>query len=210
MPEPGGDAPDPLRELRRHYEGVLLFDGHATPVRFIIDDATGVLVLAVEPVVLTAAEHILFVPEERDSAVELMLELSAADPTAGDLALACDRWAAYHGRTTLRAWAAAAVGAAKWNGRVHEGDAIMRPNPLRHHRSALLPEVGTDPALLGAACKRLAGLDVADPAVVGIDPWGVDVRARFGIVRLEFQEEAPTSDAALAAITRLLRGGLRP
>lgn len=211
-PPPQSPMPTPahllLRELRRHLESMLLFDGHASTggVRFIIDDPSGRLVMAVEPVVLSASEFTLFVPEERDGAPQLMLSVAPADPASGPWAAACDRWQIYHGRTTLRGWAVASIECARRGDDVIDADDLAVPNPLTAAGRELRERAGANPAALIAACNRQAKVPVADPVIVGIDPWGVDVRARFGIVRLEFAEEAATPDAAGHALALLLAG----
>lgn len=204
VPDPA--ATDIIRHLRRHYEGTLLFDGRAGPARFIIDGATGALVLALEPAALAAAEHVLFVPEERDDAAEVMLSLQPIDRERSDRAGLCDRWEACHGRTPLRTWALGEMLGARLAGCVVDGDDLMRPDPLAPHVAALCRAANADPAALAGACARLAGVSVASPVAVGADAGGLDVRAAFGVVRLEFDRPAPTLDDAHRAIAGLLQG----
>src|SRR5262249_55929226 len=154
-----------------------------------------------------ADEHVLFVPEERDGAAQLMLVLAAIDRDRGPIAAACDHWEAYHGRTPLRTWAAAGIVAAKWGGQVVDGDELMRPDPLAPHLAGLCRSANADPSSLTEACRRHARVAVVDPVAVGADSGGIDVRAAFGVVRLEFDEAARTPEAAQRAIDRLLEGG---
>jgi hypothetical protein len=58
-------------------------------------------------------------------------------------------------------------------------------------------QLNGDIAEIVSACKQIANVEVETPVVVGVDQLGVDVRARFGIVRLE-------SDAPLTNIGEVL------
>lgn len=204
--DPGG-LPEPVRLLRRHYEGVLLFDQHPAPVRFVLDGATGQVVFQVEPVALEASHFVLFVPEERDDALALLIEPRPADPRAAD-AEPCDRWTIYHAQPSARPgrtrFAAASIQSAKLDGNVYDAGDIPTVNPLRADELSLLRAANSDRAALARACSRLAAVTAADPVAVGIDPGGIDLRARFGVLRLEFPSPAPNMPLARAALASLL------
>ena len=86
-------------------------------------------------------------------------------------------------------------------------------NALRTGEGALLRELNRDKAALGAMCERMAGVRVEGACAVGVDPHGIDVRARFGIVRAEFPAELCASEGitccerAGAAIRSLMGSG---
>jgi hypothetical protein len=42
-----------------------------------------------------------------------------------------------------------------------------------------------------------------DPLLVGVDPWGCDVRHKFGVLRLEFAQPASVANEAEARLAAL-------
>jgi hypothetical protein len=195
----GSGEIDWLREVRRHREGVMIACGQARAVRVVIDGRSGHLVTPVEPIELRADEMVVFLPRESDDTVQLLCrpeEIGAAKEEV------CDRWGAYHGKTDLRRWARLVIEGGKRDEWVANGAELAVPSVLRLAEGGLVRLLNADPRALGAACERLARMKVADPLAVGVDPHGVDVRARFGIVRLEF--EAAACDEAGA--TRMIQG----
>lgn len=200
------------RELKRHYEGVLVFDAGVCPIRYVLDPASARLLFPAEPAVADLSDATLFVPEERDGVLQALLTLSRADPRAGDAAALMDRWSAYHAAHAAAArpaWLWGAVEATKFAGEVAAGEEVAAPDPLRDAEPRLCREVNADRAAVARACRHIAGVEVDAPVVVGVDAEGIDVRARFGIVRLEFDHPAPDPDAARERIAALLaRGGV--
>lgn len=198
MTEPPTDA---ATVLRAHRAGVLLADESPAPARFVIDGRTGRLVMPAPPALHDAGEFVLFIPEERDDALQLLLTpgiLPDDDPAA-------DRWLAYHGRPESKGWAAFAVESARLGGEVTDGPGMTLTNPLADAEPRLCKRVNADPAGLARACAA-GGAPVASPLCVGVDAYGLDVRARFGIVRLAFPAPADTEASAAASIDALLRG----
>lgn len=201
------------RELRRHYEGVLLFHGLVCPVRFIIDGGTGRLLMPVEPGAVEAGELTLLVPDERDDAAQALLVITPAEPR-GDAGEGCDRWSVYHGGTersaagvSRTAWVWGAIEALKLDGGVCGGEEVGRPNPLRAIEPRLCRELNAQRDAVSGACRRETGLAVESPLVVGVDAEGIDVRARFGILRLEFERTVASEEDARAELRRLLGEG---
>jgi hypothetical protein len=197
-------VPRPADFLRQNREGVLLADGVPFPVRFVIDGATGRLVLPVPPPALAASEHVLWVPEESDDALQLLVAPAEIDPAAEP---ACDRWLAGHGTPPWARWAAFTIEAGRAGGEVADAPELTLLNPLRDAEGRLCRRLNRDRDALRRAANRVRGVDIADPAAVGVDPWGADLRARFGIVRLPFPAPAPTEEEAAAAIDALLAPG---
>ena len=196
-----GDALDAARAmLRAGFRGTLQFDEHFVPLRYVIDPGAGRLAAPVMVAMLTASETILFVPEEAESALQCLVTLEAI----GEDHAAADRWRIYHGEPEDVRWAILWLDMAKLDGVVLDGDALMTPNPLADAEPALCRLLNQDkPALTRLAAAR-GGMEIESPACVGVDPAGLDVRARFDIVRVLFDEPAPTEDAARAAIERLI------
>lgn len=205
-----GPSPDDrgwARELRRHHEGACVIGERAFPVRFVLDPGTGMLVMPVEGWVLDHAECVLFLPDERADALQVMVELSPGIEGALE-----DRWQAYHGVSRLRAWVRGRPAGARRESEVSEGD-VRAANELRAHEARLVRLCNERRAALSQACRRLAGVEVDEACCVGVDEYGLDVRARFGIVRAEFPREEASGgvgvtcpDRAAEIIRRLLGG----
>jgi hypothetical protein len=186
--------------LRRNREGVLLADSLAHPVRFVIDGGSGRLVFPADGTILSAEELVLFVPRESpqdDHELQLLLSTGPATDAAAD------RWRAYHGQPEFNALASFGIEDAKFDGQVVE-EAITAPNPLLPAEGKLCKALNAHRARLAAACLRRTGVDLKDPLAVGVDPFGIDIRARFGIVRIDFDEPVGDPPGALAAIEGLL------
>ncbi len=182
--------------------GVLSFSEHSIPIRYVIDNETGRLISSLPVAALLATEHILFVPEETDDALQLMLT-----PEEIPESLATDRYLAYHGDPEHIKWAACWIDSAKHGPWVFDGEALMRPNPLAADEPALCKLLNGDDAKLAALAQRHAGLVVPSPVCVGVDPNGMHVRARFGVVRVRFEREVENGAEARELIGKMLEGG---
>ena len=210
-PAPPPDQPADARHageriLRRFHEGVLALHERRSGVRFVVESASGAIVLPVEPGFAKSLsdELVLFVPGESEQQANIALSPELiARPEAEE---ACDRWAAYHGKATHNAWIRGTVDGLKTESAVYGPDECAGPNPLGRAEYALIRHANADRAALSAACKRFGAMPVADPLAVGADPLGIDVRARFGILRLEFPDGvfADTPEKAQREVDRLL------
>lgn len=213
MDDGSGVAGRARRELRRHYEGTLLFRGLVSPVRYVVSGRCGRLLMLVEPAVLDegGGDYTLMVPSETDAAAQLLLNISGAHE-GGEAGEVCDRWRAYHASGERRRgggeWAWGKIEAAKMDEGVCGGEEIQRPNSLWRAEPRLCRELNAQRPAVAEACRRLTGIRVENPVVVGIDEGGIDVRARFGIVRLEFGEEAAGEEAAAEQVRRVLSEGV--
>lgn len=198
-----------LLALRSHRQGVLFIAETATPVRFVIDGRTGGLVLPLSGSLIHApgAEGepcTLMAPEESDEALQLLVAVAELEPHREE---ARDRWQAYHGPPRVNRWAELTVESAKLGGEVFDGEPFVAPNPLRAAEAALCKRLNADRSALAEACRRAVGMAPAEPVAVGVDPYGFDVRARFGVLRVEFSGPAADAEAAAASIDRVLGKG---
>jgi hypothetical protein len=100
------------------------------------------------------------------------------------------------------------IEAGKTETQVFSGEELSEPNLLTACEHRLVKALNADRALIAKACSRLRGVDVADPLVVGVDQLGVDVRARFGVLRLEFGSLCGDEQTALLECVSLF--GLPP
>lgn len=176
------------------------------PARFVIDDHSGRLILFAESEAREAESPALLIPEESEPEIELLLDTGGAEtaPTESQR----DRWRAYHGAERRGEWGTASAESVRLRASpgpaVFDGPEVLGPNPLRADVARLIREANRRPSLLAMAVRARLGEVSTEPVAVGVDPWGLDVRARFGVVRLEFPEEAPDATAAAAAIGALL------
>ncbi len=214
MPTPADSTPPTpptasiLRRLRLYHAGVLSFAEMVEPVRFVLDPATGQPVLPVVGRALDEGSVLLFLPDDsRPDCLQVSASPREIDPNREE---ACDRHGAYFGKPAHARWAMLEVESVKRLGDVVDGDLVRLANPLRRHEGRLCRAVNEHPQALAAACERLAGVAPGEPRMVGVDPWGADVRARFDIVRLEFPEPASTPDEGRDRLGGLLGITLPP
>ena len=209
-PPPPPPSPTPLerhagvRALRRHHSGTLQHYERVTQVKLVIEAASGQIVMPVEPAFASAGESmLLWLPAENDWDAQVALIPRPIDrPESVE---SVDRWGAYHGTTSLTTWVRCEIEGLKTELGVF-GDEAQLANPLGRGEYALIKAANADRERLAAACKKYAAMPVADPLCVGADPFGLDVKARFGIIRLEFADgiEAATPEQCQREIARLL------
>ena len=187
------------RAIGRWHEGRLASARIGADTQFVIDDSTGALILFSEPGALESEAPAMLIPDESDPEIELLLDLRGQPGEAQR-----DQWRAYHGADRRGAWALGTVESVRLRispgPTVLDGPDVVRPNPLRAHVRELLRHANRDPGRLAGAVRRKLGAASAEPVAVGVDPWGLDVRARFGPVRFEFDREAGDVDSARTCI----------
>ncbi|MDX2116511.1 MAG: hypothetical protein SFZ24_12950, partial [Planctomycetota bacterium] len=169
-------------------------------IKYVIDPLTGRLVASVPVAVLLSGQHLLWVPEESLDALQLLL---SADELAEGAAT--DRWRVFHGEPEHVRWAQFWIDGARHGPWVFDGDALAAPNPLAADEPGLCKSLNADKGALAALCQRFAGVVVPDPVCVGVDPRGVHVRARFGVVRIRFEEVLPAAGAVRQKLESMAR-----
>ena len=187
--------------LRANSEGALVFDDATVDIRYIIAPETGRLTISTPIAATMAGEVTLWVPVMDDDALQLLLSVEEA-PESADT----DRWQAWHGEPGHVRWGDCWIDSAKHGPWVFDGDALMLPNALRDDEAALCRELNASADRLRAICRNAANLDVEAPRCVGVDPNGLHVRAKFGVVRIGFQTPAESVDQIREIITRLAGG----
>jgi hypothetical protein len=210
--DPGGDpmneeaaargalehALDVLRSTR---EAVLAFEENFIPIKTTMERSTGRLVASAPVATFFAAEHVVFVPEEAEDALQLLVSPEEIEEGAET-----DRWTAYHGEPEHVRWAVMWIDSAKHGPWVFDGEAMTIPSALAPAEAGLVRGLNARRAELHALCRRLHGVDPEDPVCVGVDPHGIDVRARFGVLRAPFAQAADGPEHAERLIEKLLAG----
>jgi hypothetical protein len=200
-----------LRLLRAHVTATLLTHDQtrATATRLVIDPASGRLVSPVSPELLESQDFLLVLPDESEALVQVGVEPEVTDARSD---AAVDRHRAYHGMDTSKSWVRWSIISARGvdptlGAVVADGEDLMVPSPLVAIEPKLVRLANTDPSRLRAWCLARSGAAVEAPVAVGVDPDGVDIRARYGIIRVAF--DVPLDDAASAedALRRLLDQG---
>lgn len=191
------------RVLAASREGVLLLDERSIPIRFVIANTDGRLIASVPAAALLQASLTLMVPEDSDEAVQLLLS-----PEQVEESIETDRWMAHHLRAGEEPehvrWAALWIDSAKHGPWVFDGEAFMAANPAGAVEPRLCSRLNADRAALRTLVSEHTEIDVEDPVCVGVDGWGLLVRARFGVVRVWFDGDAHSAAEAEAAVNALI------
>jgi hypothetical protein len=190
----------PADILRSSRAGVLAAWERVFPVRFVID-AGGRLIAPLEREAIDApAGHTLFVPEEADKALQLLLQIEGLGPDPAS----ADRWRAYHGTPRSTRWCAMTIESGRLGALVVDGGELTLVNPLAAAEGGLCRRANADRGALRRGVLRVAGVDVAEPLCVGLDDHGLDVRARFGIVRVRFERAVGSAEDAMRVVDGML------
>ncbi len=186
-----------LRLLRLRYLGVLRCDAVVSPTPFVIDPASGELILPLARRDLDASEHVLHTPDESDSSLQLLLDPRPIDPRADPGA---DRFAAFHGTSGLPILARARVLATRLAAEVlDEPDLRAR---LHLDEPRILRSINTDLDLRARAARFLGA--TASVVFVGADELGVDARGTSGPWRIPLPREAADPADLLALLRETL------
>ena len=195
------NASQAVRALRANARGHLMLDeSRRLEVRYVWDRRGGRLVFPLPGEAAGAGEAQLLVPDEHDPAVAALLTLEEAEPLPGALEI---RWEIYHGRAESSHWVIGTIEALRHHGEPFDSGELELTDALVADEPALCRELNADSAGLGSLCEAHAGARVEDPVAVGVDPDGIDVRARFGIVRVEFGSPAATVEDVREQLARL-------
>ncbi len=185
-----------IRFLRRHYHATLVVDDSIFPRAFVIDPASGRPVIAAPPDLFDSHSVTLHVPDERDDALQLLVEPVPLDASRD---AACDRLLIYHGRAEAAKFASLEIVDAKWRSDENIFTALRAANELHTDEPRLCRLLNSDLARFSDIVRTHAARETIEPKAVGVDPLGIDVRTRTGLVRLEFPDRL-TREKAIATI----------
>lgn len=196
------DTPRQLEfALRADRRAVVLVDGTPYERKTVLDNEQSRFVLPVPPVALDADEVVIWIPEERDDALQVLVSPFEID---GMTEAAADRWRIYHGQEPDAHWAAAEPIGVRLGPMVAGGDEIDLANHLATAEPRLCKTFNAEPAKIGALAHAFDPRAHGVCTLVGVDQLGLDIRSRWDIVRVPFGEPIDDADAAESRIRDLL------
>ena len=191
----------PLGWLHGHLTGLIRFDENVLPIKVVIDNE-GRLVAPVMVAMLTAGETVLYMPDEDESSLHLMVTLEQFEEEGPDGHLA-DRWRIYHGEPDDVRWAIMHIEAARLNGVFYDGDGMLMPNVLGRAEASICRWANENLVDgMRAACLREREIEINEPRLVGVDQLGFDIRGRFEVVRLDAGTTMSTETDARETLER--------
>ncbi|MBC8523498.1 hypothetical protein H8D29_06180 [PVC group bacterium] len=169
--------------LRANSTATLRFGEHLQDVSYVICN-DGTFVIPAMVAMLQTQDMVMYIPEYAENCMELhvSLEQFAEEGEGGEYA---DRWLMFHGEPPDVQWAKVEINAARFHELFIDGEGLRRNNLLTDEEASICKTVNNDRGSLSEACRRVIGIHIESPVLVGVDSLGLDVRARFGIVRLE-------------------------
>lgn len=201
------DGPrDITRRLRSLFEGVILCDEHAGGVNFVLDPESGQPVAPIPGWLLDekgrrpAADIVLMTPDENADALQLLCRARSIEPSA----FAGAYYEAHHAKPAEGTLCLLEVESIKAGLTLASGEDCCVPNPLLKVIGAICRTVNADRGLLAEACDRALHVKPQSPVCVGVDPDGLSIRARFGIVRIPFDIEPKNAEQALSVVADIL------
>lgn len=207
-PENPAAAREALSLLRRYRAGSLVASDAATPIRFVLDPGSGRLLVPVPREVEDADQFVLFLPDESDTALQLLL--FPAKEVPGEAII--DRWRIYHlTQPSIESgeydpvWRLFVVDTARLKNAVIDGEFLTLPNPLASVEPAICKTLNADKSRLARLCRAEAGFAVESPVCVGIDPEGLHIRTRLGVERVPFEAPLKTPDAARQHVDAMIK-----
>ncbi len=192
------------RRLRRFHEGVLGIGERVERTLFVVDPHTGRPVFPAPPGVFDEDNITLHAPEDEPGALMVLGHAVEIDPLRDG---ACDRWEVYHGKPRWARWAALEVESVKSTDVVLDSAETQVQSPLRAAEPSICKWVNQNlTGELREVCRRSVKTEPESALLVGVDPYGMDVRARFGVMRIEFARVVETDLLARAMIEEMIRG----
>ena len=191
--------------LRSWTRGLFRFDEHVQSLRFVIA-SDGRLIAPVMVAALQTTDTALYIPDDDSPALELLVSLDPFEDEGEGAALA-DRWRIHHGPEEDINWTAMDIDMARFSGMVIDGEAIVRANTFAPDEAMLCRSINQlGEHALRRICSARLSVDVEEPVAVAVDPLGIDVRARFDILRLPFGTPIEDPERVGDIVTNWARG----
>ncbi|MFK7758331.1 MAG: hypothetical protein AB8C13_00105 [Phycisphaerales bacterium] len=187
--------------MRSSWSATLLYDQSPFDSRCMIDPRSGVFIMSIVPDALDANDIVLAAP--RDS-YETQIRISVTlDATVSEEQQ--DRFTAYHIPASTPLLACAKMVYAKLDsGEVVTDEQCSLSNPLISKMPSLCRALNSDRDRLSRICASMTGVSHETPIAVGVDDRGIDIRARFGLVRCGFDTPIENIDEAPDRIASMM------
>jgi hypothetical protein len=205
---------DPIVEdaydyMRAHLVGRIRFGEDRLEMR-VAPAPDGTLVGSVMVAMLRSMDTALELPDDGEDSLELQVTLEEIKES-GPLGGFCDRWQIYHGEPPDVRWARMVIDAGRYKGHFIDGLALSRVNPFAAEEVALCRDINAKHAdLLAPAAFASGGHKLAEPKLVGVDPWGFDIRGQLGIARVVCRPTIASAQEALPRLKALASQAGRP
>jgi len=174
--------------LRRNSTSTIKFGENLQDVSYVITQE-GLVIIPAMIAMLQPYDTVMYVPDFSEGCMEMHVSLEGFDETETNGQYA-DRWRVYHGEPPDVQWAIATIDAVRFHDMFMDGEELGQANPLASDEAAFCTLLNTNHKdNVKTVCAKTSNVEVHDPVVVGVDPKGIDVRATFGIVRIEFPEQ---------------------
>lgn len=191
-----------VRWLHSQFKGVLRFDENHVEIKTVFTNE-GRLVAPVMVAMLQSNDTALYLPDEDEDNLHLLVTIEQFSEE-GDMASLADRWRIYHGEPPDIYWAVLDIEAARFRGSFIDGPIMLRSNELQEIEARLCKTINTDHGeALHQACINVAGIEMENPVMVGIDQDGFDVRGMFDVMRLDASETMESEEDVLRAIANM-------
>lgn len=178
--------------------GVLLSGEVAEPVRFVLDPGTSQPVLPL-PAAFLGEQATLMTPEEAPDALQLLVTPVEIDPRRAE---AADRWLIHFGQPSISHWAMLEIESARRLEDIIDGADLCGEHPFRSQEPTLLRELNARPEGLVTLARRAAGITPDAARAVAVDPWGLTIRVRFGVMRVPVDGASMDATVTLDALIR--------
>ncbi len=181
--------------------GTFCFGELTESIRYVLDDDSQ-LIVAITPGARETPDSLLFIPDETYHApLELLVTPEPIDSEIAEV----DRWRIYHGSYRDLDFARLIIEAIKYKNEVYDGESLAGPNPLFKPEPGLCREFNQEhKESLGPLCRHFTGIDPSEPVMVGISPTGFDIRAPFGIIRVNAIERFESADHAREILAKMI------
>lgn len=210
------DVPRAQRALRGCHRARLGIDDRFEPIEVVIDPSSGCWITPVPFDALSRDDLTLFLPEDLPEHPRVLVEPTEinAESHAG-----ADRHFAYfpgsRGRFAKARWASLRMVHCKIGDEIYDSEDVVLANPWTADgrgdgateswriEARLIKRLAEMSPKIAAACRAWAKIDVDSPKVLGVDPWGMDVRASLGPARVDWPRDAASPDDAVAMLEEL-------
>ena len=183
--------------LRSNTTCTLQFGENMEEMSYVISPE-GNLVISVMVAMLQPCDTIMYIPEYGEDCMEMHVSLEQFSEYGSDGFLA-DKWQVYHGEPPDVQWARVNIDAARFHQMFIDGEFLQQKNQLHEQEVLICKELNTSMLKkVQEYCVAVTKVEVENPIVVGVDSYGVDLRATFGIVRIPFSSPLQTPEEVIS------------